>query len=148
MRVWEHVFLWAVIVALVYLYLSGHQTAQPTQVCFKSSCVSAEIADNDESRRVGLMNRTSLAPDAGMLFVFESDGIYPFWMKDTRIPLDMIWLDSDLKVVDIKHAVPCGVDPCPDYIPSGKAKYVLEVNEGYTDQKSIRVGDRATFKTE
>jgi len=148
MRIWEHVFLWAVIVALVYMYLSGGQTVQPAQICFTGSCVRVEIADNAESRMVGLMNRTSLPYDGGMLFVFDSEGTYSFWMKDTLIPLDMIWLDSELRVVDIQHAVPCTGSPCLEYVPSGKAKYVLEVNEGYADRKMISVGDRATFKTE
>ena len=87
-----------------------------------------EIADEHKERRQGIMFRESLAKNAGMLFVFEKESMYPFWMKNTLIPLTMIWIAEDFTIVDIKNAVPCEKDPCPNYPPSGKAKYVLEVN--------------------
>lgn len=88
---------------------------------------SVEIADEHKERRQGLMFRESLAKDAGMLFVFEKTAIYPFWMKNTLIPLYMIWISEDLTVVDMQRAVPCKTETCPQYVPSGMAKYVLEI---------------------
>lgn len=93
--------------------------------------VALELAFDDPTRAQGLMFRESLAPGKGMLFLFPRSGIYPFWMKNTLIPLDMIWLESDGRVVDVKANVPpCPGDPCPSYSPSGKANYVLELAAG------------------
>ena len=78
-----------------------------------------------------------------MLFVFEKEGIYPFWMKNTLIPLDIIWLDRDGKVVFIKEdAQPCTNHICPKINPNKKAKYVLEVNSGIIKQIGLSVGDK------
>ena len=82
------------------------------------------------------MFRESL--NRGMLFVFETQDIYPSWMKNTLIPLYIIWIDKDFKVVHIEHAVPCN-DTCPSYVPEKKALYVLEANAGFAD--NIIVGD-------
>ena len=115
-------------------------------ICFKDSCVNVELAENQLSRAKGLMFRESLSPDAGMLFIFEGDGEHSFWMKNTLIPLDMIWLDSGLQVVHIEHANPCRADPCESYEPHRLARYVLEVNGGYTVEHDIRVGDGADMR--
>jgi len=91
----------------------------------------------------GLMFRESLPPNEGMLFVFEQTGVYPFWMKNTLIPLDIIWLDEDWRIVSIAAAVPpCRADPCPTYPPAGPARYVVEVNAGFTRTHGIVRGDR------
>jgi uncharacterized membrane protein (UPF0127 family) len=65
-----------------------------------------------------------------MLFIFEEERIYPFWMKNTLIPLDMIWIDKNGKIIDIQIAEPCTQDPCRSYTPSGSGLYVLELNAG------------------
>ncbi|MBD3388085.1 MAG: DUF192 domain-containing protein [Candidatus Altiarchaeales archaeon] len=112
-------------------------------VCFGLSCVSVEVADDDGERTAGLMHREGLPPDAGMLFVFEDEGMHSFWMKNTLMPLDMVWLDSDYRVVHVVSALPCESDPCPTYSPPTPSRYVLEVNMGYAEQHGIRVGDVA-----
>jgi uncharacterized membrane protein (UPF0127 family) len=74
------------------------------------------------------MNRTSLSSQSGMLFIFDHEAIYPFWMKNTLIPLDMIWLDKNKNVVDVITAQPCSEDPCQIYTPKKESLYVLELN--------------------
>jgi uncharacterized membrane protein (UPF0127 family) len=74
-----------------------------------------------------------------MLFVFEKEALYPFWMKNTLIPLDMIWIDVQGKVIDIQTANPCTTDTCQDYIPSAKALYVLELNAGTSKRIGLQV---------
>jgi uncharacterized membrane protein (UPF0127 family) len=64
------------------------------------------------------MFRTEMGEDNGMLFIFNKEEIYAFWMKNTLIPLDMVWIDSNNTIVDIQTAVPCEADPCPTYKPS------------------------------
>ena len=92
------------------------------------------------------MFRKQMDPDKGMLFIFEEARVYPFWMKNTKIPLDIIWLDDRRKIVHIeKNVQPCQHDPCPNYDPMTNAMYVLEVNAGLTDEKNIQVGHVARF---
>jgi uncharacterized membrane protein (UPF0127 family) len=89
------------------------------------------------------MGRESLGQDKGMLFVFPQEGIYPFWMKNTLIPLDMIWMDSNGTVVFIgKDEQPCKADPCPVINPGKNARYVLELNAGTAERLGLGEGDR------
>lgn len=109
--------------------------------------VTVEIADTDQKRQRGLMFREKMAPNEGMIFLFEEAGFYPFWMKNTLIPLDMFWLDADGRVVSIAHSVPpCKADPCPTYPPSGNAIYVVETVAGFAKQHKVSVGDRLELK--
>lgn len=105
--------------------------------------VQAEVAETPAQREAGLMNRASLAEDAGMLFVFETEYSISFWMKDTLIPLDMIFADADKIIVDIRRDAQPG-DLIP-YTSIAPAKYVLEVNGGYCDEKNIDIGDTLAF---
>ncbi|MFH1054937.1 MAG: DUF192 domain-containing protein [Candidatus Altiarchaeota archaeon] len=131
-----------ILLILCLLYIS-RSIDESDSVCFKDSCVKVEIADNESGRMKGLMFRETLPPDRGMLFIFEEEGIHSFWMKNTLIPLDIIWLDSNMRVVNIEHAAPCKADPCQSYNPGETAKYVLEVNGGYATEHGIKVGDTA-----
>jgi uncharacterized membrane protein (UPF0127 family) len=92
------------------------------------------------------MNRSSLAQDAGMLFVFDTQGSYSFRMKNTLIPLDIIRLDDDFIVIDTATMQPCTQDPCPSYAHSGQAMYALEINAGLVQQYQIEVGDTFILK--
>ncbi len=89
------------------------------------------------------MYRQKLAADRGMLFVFSSEGVHKFWMKNTLIPLDMLWIAGDGRIIHIEHDVPpCKGDPCPSYGPDTPARYVLEVNAGYARERGVGVGDQ------
>lgn len=91
------------------------------------------------------MGRNELGENQGMLFIYDKESIYPFWMKDTLIPLDMIWLDKDMKVVEIQeNALPCRRDPCDIYMPVNKAQYILEVYGGWTHRHNLNIGDTIT----
>jgi uncharacterized membrane protein (UPF0127 family) len=83
------------------------------------------------------------------VFLFEEPGFYPFWMKNTLIPLDMIWLDSRKTVVSIQHSVPpCNVDPCPNFSPREDvpAIYVIEVVSGFARNHGVKEGDQIVFR--
>jgi hypothetical protein len=108
--------------------------------------VRAELAVTEAERARGLMFRTSVPPGEGMLFVFETDGVYSFWMKSTLIALDMIWLDSGKRVVHIERNVPpCRRDPCPAYGPDRLSRYVLELGAGGADAYGLKTGDVLRF---
>ncbi len=104
--------------------------------------IRAEIAATEPERERGLMFRESLGQNAGMLFVFDEPGLHAFWMKNTLIPLDMLWLDLGGRIVSIaESAQPCKTPECPTYPPHAPASYVLEVNAGFTRKHQLRVGD-------
>lgn len=100
--------------------------------------VPVEIAATDAEKQMGLMGRTSLAADAGMLFVFDSEQTLSFWMKDTLIPLSIAYIDAAGRIVDIQDMQPLDETPHPSAAP---AQYALEVNQGFFATKGIQVGD-------
>ncbi|MEM7816026.1 MAG: DUF192 domain-containing protein [Candidatus Aenigmatarchaeota archaeon] len=128
---------------LVFGFLPGYlkNNAGQKTVCFNNTCFYVELALTPEERSRGLMFRESLPKESGMLFVFESEGTYSFWMKNTLIPLDIIWMDSNGTVVFIKeNAQPCGKE-CPLITPDSPAKFVLEVNGGTVKKIGLGRGD-------
>jgi uncharacterized membrane protein (UPF0127 family) len=114
-----------------------------SSVCFGKKCFLVELAKEEKELRKGLMFRENLDDDSGMLFVFEKEENHPFWMKNTLIPLDIIWIDKEKKVVFIKeNAQPCKEDmECPLINPKRKAKYVLEISGGLSKELNIKTGD-------
>lgn len=112
------------------------------QVVIANVTVFAEAANTPLQRQQGLMNRTSLDENAGMLFVLPREERASFWMKNTLIPLDIIFITADLRVLEIYRSVPpCVGDPCPLYTSSVPIKYALEVNAGFSDRNGVKAGD-------
>ncbi|MDO1499876.1 DUF192 domain-containing protein [Winogradskyella maritima] len=99
-----------------------------------------EIADDEYQTQTGLMYRNMLQANHGMLFIFPDEAMRSFYMKNTRIPLDIIYFDADSTLVSIqKNAVPFNETGLPSEAP---AKFVLEVNAGLTDEWQLEVGDK------
>ncbi len=109
--------------------------------------IRAEIADSPEEITTGLMFRQSLGKNEGMLFVFPGSAVRNFWMKNTIIPLDMIFIAENGTITKIQYAVPCSSDPCPLYSSEKPAKYVLEVNGNFTAENGIEEGNPAVIKS-
>lgn len=108
--------------------------------------ITAELAITDEERQKGLMFRERLDSDQGMLFVFEEEGYYSFWMKNTLISLDILWLDQKKRIVHVEHNVPpCRKAPCPAYSPRLPALYVLELKAGSAEENGLKLYDRVDF---
>jgi len=105
--------------------------------------VNVEYAKTADQREIGLMNRQSMDKNSGMIFMFDEEASRSFWMKNTYIPLDMIFFDATGKIVNIiKSATPCvnQGNNCTVYDSIGSAKYVLEVNAGWADDNHIDQG--------
>jgi uncharacterized membrane protein (UPF0127 family) len=106
--------------------------------------VSVEVVRTDADRARGLMNRRELAPDSGMLFLFDETAEHPFWMKNTLIPLDMIFLTEEGRVAGIvARAVPGDLSPRS---AGGPSRYVLEVAGGWAEAHGVAPGDRVRFE--
>jgi uncharacterized membrane protein (UPF0127 family) len=105
---------------------------------------SLEVAADDRSRALGYMFREEVGPREGMLFVFAKSEIHSFWMKNCRVPLDLIWLDASFTVVEIaSEQQPCPPEgECPSILPMRSSRYVLEVAGGMAEQQGLRVGER------
>ena len=102
-----------------------------------------EIAADDAARERGLMFRDAMPADHGMLFLFERPAMQTFWMKNTHIPLDILYFDQNYKLVNVQRAPSCrsmGND-CPVYPSSAPAQYVLELNAGVADKLGVKEGD-------
>ncbi|MFC1646429.1 DUF192 domain-containing protein [Candidatus Omnitrophota bacterium] len=139
-----------IVLRLVFIFLvfiiAGPIWSYPEQACFKDSCFELELANTPEQRDQGLMFRRELGDNKGMLFVFEGESTHCFWMKNTLIPLDIIWLNKDREVVYIlRDAQPCKSSSCPKMCPEEKAMYVLEVNAGVCDGLGLRSGDTLSW---
>lgn len=131
---------------------SSTQSAAPSgvrRVRIKSLDINATVVSSSQDQKKGLGKRESLPLNEGMLFMFDSTGSYPFWMKDMKFAIDIIWIDENKKVVDIVPNAP----PEPNksdrgltiYKPKGDVKYVLEVNAGLSTLNNIQIGDLAEF---
>lgn len=108
--------------------------------------IEAEVADSEGKRSLGLMFRQTLPANRGMLFIFPVAGIYPFWMKNCRFPIDILWLSADKTIVHVAQRVPpCLDDPCPSYDPHVAALYVIEVVSGFAAQQGLHAGTKVQF---
>lgn len=145
--------VWAVLCGMVLLagiVVSQPVTAQPQPTLPQSDLViqtakgpqrfRVELADNDQSRARGMMFRTSMAPDAGMLFDFKQEQMASFWMRNTLLPLDMLFIRADGTILNIhQRAIPrdeTGINS------AGPVRAVLEVNGGTASRLGIKPGDK------
>ena len=104
--------------------------------------VRVEIADNIYEQTRGLMYRTALGEDRGMLFVFRDEEVRSFWMRDTLIPLSIAYIDPGGRITDILDMKPLDDKP-PHYVSSEPVQYALEVNQGFFEERGVKVGDHA-----
>lgn len=111
--------------------------------------VYAEVVTTPQKQAQGLMFRPELPPERGMLFLFTEMAPRPFWMYQTVIPLDMIWLDRERRIVEIAAEVPpCPSkepEACPNYGGNTPSMYVLELAAGQASARGLKVGDQIRF---
>jgi len=142
----KYVILLLIVIAAA-IFLTQNQHSGKEQITITNSAgqeihIYVEIADEWPELQKGLMYQENLPEDEGMLFIFSSSGNYPFWMKNTLIPLDAIYISENGTIVDILQMEPCVSDPCPSYPPDADALYVLEVNNGFSERHGIEEGNR------
>jgi uncharacterized protein len=139
--------------SLFFLFLFGCLTTSQTkytQIKFQPSGteVRAEIADTDYLKTKGLMYRNSLEANDGMLFIYDEQKQLVFWMANTKIPLDILYLDENKTIVDIQQMEPCNetiLGKCKKYPSSSPAVYAIELNKGFAQKNGIQIGNKANW---
>ncbi len=131
---------------LIGLFLSSCADREPAAVFSTPGGpkrVLLEVVSTETERNRGLMFRTHLDEGRGMFFVFEEPGQPAFWMKNTYLSLDILFLSTEGTVVDLLERLPpCPMEPCPRYAPRSPVRYVLEVAGGFVAHHVVRKGDR------
>ncbi len=127
-------------------YLQGNQKKKFIRLNINSNPFIVELALTPSEWEKGLMFRKQIPDDYGMLFVFREEGYQWFWMKNTFVPLDIIWINREKKIVYIaENCKPCLEEPCPSYGEEIPVLYVLELKAGSVKKYGIKKGDRVDF---
>lgn len=120
-----------------------HQPSNTINLVEQQLEIGVEIADNREEREHGLMNRTSLGDDKGMLFVYPDQAPRRVWMKNTLLPLDVLFLAGDGRIVAmLNNLKPCTSDPCPIFDSEVAAMFMLELNAGFIENNNLKIGQQ------
>ena len=140
----------ALLVSLCFLFEAFAQASQnfaKTKISLGGQRVTVEVADTDPKRERGLMARTSLADNTGMIFIFEDERILSFWMKDTLIPLDIGYFDKTKTLIDVQAMQPFSpMEKEPKIYPSKKpAQYALEMPLGWFAKHNVKIGTQYKF---
>ena len=143
----SRVFVATLFAAFVALGTACASSDNGSWVELKGKRFAIEIADDDAERARGLMFRDELPADHGMLFVHDREEPQAYWMKNTKIPLDILYFDGKRKLVSMQPRVPpCSAgDRCPPYPSTGSALYVLELNAGTAEAMGVAAGDELRF---
>ena len=139
------IFLFIIFGLLIFYFTQASSTFTSTIVNINNQKINLEIAKTNSQKAKGLSGRTNLCPNCGMIFIFNKEGIYPFWMKDTLIPLDLIWLNSKGLIVSILTAKPEPNTPITQlklYQNQKPAKYVIELNANRARELNLKIGDK------
>jgi uncharacterized membrane protein (UPF0127 family) len=130
------------VIVLFGLFLCTACMAREPYVVLNGEHFIVEVAETHEKQALGLMFRDRLEENHGMLFVFPGEAMRSFWMKNTRIPLDIFYFNEERRLVSVaENAQPCRTVQCPSYPSAGPAKYVLELNSGKAAELGVRPGD-------
>lgn len=140
MRKYWWIIIILIIAALGLVAIFVFRNKGDAEVKIKDQSFKVELASTDSQRERGLSNRTELGTESGMLFVFPESAVHSFWMKDTLIPLDIIWINEG-KIVEMATLDPQTDETIPQYTPKNSAKYVLEINAGLISTYDFKVGD-------
>lgn len=130
------------IILIIALLTQKNKTVYPKDIGIQinNNSYYLEIAQTNKQRKIGLSNRNEICSNCGMLFIFDKEDIYPLWMKDTYIPLDMIWINSQFQIVKIITAL--DIDNSENiYTNKDPAKYVIELPANEVYKLNLKVGD-------
>ena len=138
-----------IIFIIAFGYLSNaNNNLNYIETCFKTTCFTSRIADNPMSRTKGLMNEDYLPQNEGLLFIFPTNDIHEFWMKNMKFPIDIIFINDENIITYIIKNAPVCKGTCDVYKPTRKSIMVLEVNAGMAEKHGIHVGQEVAYYIE
>lgn len=130
------------VVCVLLISMGGREKLDTRIISVNGIEIEAEIADNSESRRTGLMNRKSMEENHGMLFVFDYDQKLSFWMKNTLIPLSIAYISAEGEILEIYDMQPESLRPVES---AASVRYALEMNRGWFERNGVGPGDYLDF---
>lgn len=133
------IFVFLGLLVAGFVYQKTEKTPVP-RAFLGGEALVLEIADTDALHTRGLSGHKPLAENEGMLFVFPKDGLYGFWMKDMLFPLDILWLDSEYRIIDVREGATPESYP-QIFTPSTPARYVLELSSGFFSKHKLKNGN-------
>jgi len=133
-------------ILLILLFITHCSSKHYTNIKIKDKIIKVEIADTEKKRTRGLMFQDSMPENKGMLFIFEKSKPLHFWMKNTKIPLSIAFIDTNFKIIKIEDMYP--YDVVNIHHSEKPAKYALEMNQGWFERNNINVGDKILFLTQ
>ena len=144
----KEIVILIVITSVLVLTLSflkkNQEIKMPTTLKIGETTLNIEVANTDAERMQGLSGRNGLEENEGLLFVFDNEGYYGFWMKDMKFPIDMVWLDKNKQIIYIENNVSPATYP-QVFNPPTPSLYVLEVSAGFLSKNNIKIGDFVAF---
>lgn len=132
------------VLALSFLNKNKQDKIAPKILKIGGITLNIEVANTDAERVQGLSGRSGLSENGGMLFVFDNEGYYGFWMKDMNFPIDMAWLDKNKQIINIESNISPATYP-QVFNPPAPSLYVLEVSAGFLSKNNIKIGDFVAF---
>jgi len=129
-------------IALIFatnIFLNKKDSSSYKKIIIGDRVIKVESAESVMEKQKGLSGRNFMRTNNGMLFIFSQSDYYPFWMKDMKFPIDIIWIDEKLKIIGFEKNINPNSFP-KKFIPQLPAKYVLEVNGGWSDENEIKEG--------
>jgi uncharacterized membrane protein (UPF0127 family) len=132
--------IFVVLVIAVGLVMISNSQKQIKEVIVGGKTFFVELAKTEMEQNRGLSLHVPLSDNQGMLFIFQKEGLYGFWMKDMLFPLDIIWIDSNLRIIYVEKSILPETYPKTFY-PKSKSLYVLEISAGQSDILNIKTGD-------
>lgn len=138
-KIW---YLILIVVALIFatsVFLNKKDSFSRKKIIIGNIAVKVEIAESLPEKQKGLSGRNFMRENNGMLFVFSQPDFYSFWMKDMEFPIDIIWLDENLRIINIEKNITPDTFP-KKFLPPRPAKYALEVNGGWADKNKVEEG--------
>ncbi len=112
------------------------------KIRIENNLIEVKVADTEQKREIGLMGISNLSENEGMLFVFDQPGYHSFWMRNTLIPLEILFINEENAIIDIQEMQPCKTVSCKVYSPKEKALYAIELNENFSKTHNISVKEK------
>ena len=138
-KILAFIFISVALVFSASIFLNKKDTSFHKEIIIGNIVVKVKIAESPAEKQKGLSGRNFMRKNSGMLFIFSQPDFYPFWMKDMEFPIDIIWLDENLQIINIEKNITPDTFP-KKFMPRLPAKYALEVNGGWSDKNEVKEG--------